>query len=107
MNSNTLACNSSTERKLPLFSSLRTKMLNHISIWFNHELCLGVFGSVMKDDLVAAIAQECCSRHPIVQDPALAFLSQLHLLQSRCPGYQTHQRLGAMGVKVVHHKVPF
>ena len=37
-----LAIKSSTEVKLPRFSSLRGKMLNQISTWFIQEACLGV-----------------------------------------------------------------
>src|SRR5262249_21620168 len=37
-----LCLSSSRERKLDRFSSFLTRVLNHTSIWFRHELCLGV-----------------------------------------------------------------
>ena len=39
---NIRVCKSATEVKLARLSNLRTKMLNHISIWFIQEACFGV-----------------------------------------------------------------
>jgi hypothetical protein len=42
MNAKMRARKSSTEVKLARFNNRRTKMLNQISTWFNHDVCLGV-----------------------------------------------------------------
>jgi hypothetical protein len=42
MNKRIRWCNSSTEAKLPRFSSRRTRMENHYSTWLSQEVCFGV-----------------------------------------------------------------
>src|SRR3954452_10264027 len=43
-----LCFKSSSEQKLDRFSSFLTRMLNQISIWFSHELCLGVYANRIR-----------------------------------------------------------
>ena len=42
MKSDMVLLSSSLERKFPLFSTLRERMLNQISTWFSHDACVGV-----------------------------------------------------------------
>src|SRR6266508_2044270 len=48
MNARMRALRSSNEVKLERHSSLRTRMLNQISIWLSHEVCLGVYTNRMR-----------------------------------------------------------
>src|SRR3954468_22482356 len=47
MNRRILSLRSSSEQKLDRFSNFLTRVLNQISIWFSHELCLGVYTSLI------------------------------------------------------------
>jgi hypothetical protein len=61
MNSTIRWCNSSTEAKLPRFSSRRTRMENHNSTWLSHEVCVLVCRQSVSGELGS---EEKCAARP-------------------------------------------
>src|SRR5213595_1186896 len=93
---------SSSDRKLPRLSSLRTRILSQISTWFIQDAWMA---RVVNDYLVRRVMQECGTAFHRVENPAFAFNTQCLWRDAFPLGNPAHQRFGLMDVEIVQDDV--